>query len=134
MIGSLKSTVTQHELNYNAQDFRGSASPLPYGDNGGYLGIVHDVCRPPIRERPGLRHIHYYSRFVWYDRNFKILKVSLPFYWFNKGVEYVLTMVWNKTKTALLVGVSVREKDAYLVEVDPKVVDKLPSFTCSVNH
>lgn len=121
-------TAACYNLTYTANSFRGSAAPIPYGDDGGYLGVVHDVCHPVESNNSEKRRLHYYSRFVWYDRDLRIKKVTLPFYWFHKGVEYLLSMVWNKTKTALLVCVSFRDETAYIVELDPKEIDKLPTF------
>lgn len=111
--------LSKEEPKYNCKSFRGSAAPIPYGS--GYLGIVHDVFFPGGKR-------HYYTRFVWYDEQFKVTKVSLPFYWFIQGIEYVLTLAWNKGQTGLLVGVSVREEKAYLMEVDPKTVESLPNL------
>lgn len=57
------------------QDFRGSAPPIRYND--GWLCTVHQVNQ--------MRYIH---RFVWFDKNFESIKVSIPFYFNTKGVEF----------------------------------------------
>lgn len=61
--------------NLNMKNFRGSAGPIKY--NHGWLATVHQVVS-----------MHYIHRFVWFDEDFTKIKISRPFYFERKGIEF----------------------------------------------
>lgn len=67
---------------YYINDFRGSASPIEYND--GWLCTIHQVYHSEPRK--------YFHRFVWFDKNFSIIKFSLPFFFDSISVEFNLSI------------------------------------------
>lgn len=89
--------------------FSGSAPPIEF-DNG-YLSLVHETVFTEEQR-------NYMHRFVFFDKDFKIQKVSKPFIFFHKGIEYCCGMAVDHSTTKLVMGIGVEDREAYLGTVD----------------
>jgi hypothetical protein len=116
-----KFTKTETEINFNLSQFRGSGGPIKY--NEGYLGIIHEVYFVGPK---GLRR--YYHRFVWYSKDFKVTKITIPFYFFNNGIEYVCGMEMSISGKSILLGLGVLDKEAHICEIDLELVERYAYF------
>ena len=94
-------------------DFRGSAPPIPYKD--GWLATIHQVYYSTPRK--------YFHRFVFYDKEFKTMKYSKPFYIVKPGIEFNLSICHSDN--GLLMTYSHHDADAHLAVVDYEVVDEM---------
>ena len=92
----------------NLQGWRGSAGPvaLPAEAGGGRLLLVHEV------HYHGLRY--YFHRFVLLDDEWRLRRVSRPFYFFQRGIEYVCGLCLSHDGNEVLLGVSMQEREAWL--------------------
>ena len=89
--------------------FRGSAPPIEF--DGGYLIATHEVVFMNDQRT-------YLHRFVYFDNDFKVAKVSKPFTFFHKGVEYCCGLTTDhKDKNAILT-VGFEDSQAFIVFVD----------------
>lgn len=95
--------------------FSGSAAPIEF-DNG-YLSLVHETVYNEQR--------NYMHRFIFFDKNFKVQKVSKPFIFFHKGIEYCCGMAIDHSETKLIMTVGVEDREAYLGIVDLDTVRSL---------
>ena len=86
---------------------RGSGILLPFED--GFISAVHEVTFNDKRI--------YLHRFITYDKKLVPKKLSLPFYFFDKDVEYVCSLCYEHGKKNLILGLGVGDSDAYLVRV-----------------
>ncbi|HSX04016.1 MAG TPA: glycosyltransferase [Rhabdochlamydiaceae bacterium] len=103
---------------YDFSRFRGSAGPIALED--GYLALVHEVVMLSDIERC------YLHRFIYFNKNFIITKVSLPFTFQHLGVEYCCSMTLDHTGTKLVMPIGIEDKEAYLCIVDlVSVLDSL---------
>lgn len=68
--------------NVNLEFYRGSCPPIPW-ENGKWISIVHEVLHRGERERV------YVHRFIIYNSEMIPMEVTLPFYFQQKGIEYV---------------------------------------------
>lgn len=93
--------------------FKGSCSPIPIGD--AYLGLVHETIQ---RERR-----YYLERFVWYDKDSHIKKVSLPFNFLHHGIEFNCGMCFNGTD--IIIGWGKEDSSVGLVQIPISTVSKL---------
>lgn len=88
--------------------FSGSASPIEF--DGGYLMLVHETVFVDQR--------NYLHRFVFLDRNFNITKISKPFIFLHKGIEYCCGMTIDHSATKLVMAIGIEDREAYLCTVD----------------
>lgn len=96
--------------------FSGSSQLVEF--DGGWLGIIHEAH--VYLDAP---HKRYYShRFVWYDQDFRLGKVSPPFYFKDKVIEFVAGMCWHPDGMSLVISFGYRDCEAWLCQVDPTEV------------
>ncbi len=88
--------------------FRGSAGPVPFDD--GYLVVVHEMFLNKKK--------FYFHRFLYLDREFNITKISLPFIYRHKGIEFCCGMTIDHSGSNLLMGVGIEDSEALIVTVD----------------
>ena len=98
----------------NLQDFRGGGCLIPY--KNGWLSSTHQVTK----------ELHYFHRFIWFDRHFTEIKYSVPFYFEIRGIEFSLSMCHSPS--GLLLTYSVNEHNATLLTIDYDVVDQYLQF------
>jgi hypothetical protein len=110
----LPKVITKIPSELNLKSFRGSGAPVPYKQ--GYLGVVHEV----IFRQDGR---HYHHRLVAYDAKMLPEKVSVPFYFKAKGIEFVAGLLI--TETEVVIGFGVEDKQAFLAHVPLKVIETL---------
>lgn len=95
--------------------FSGSAAPIELDD--GYLIMVHETVYDGQR--------YYMHRFVFLDRDFNITKVSKPFIFLHKGIEYCCGMTVDHSETKLVMSIGIEDREAYLCSVDLDTVHSL---------
>lgn len=95
--------------------FSGSASPIAF-DNG-YLFLVHETVYTSQR--------NYLHRFVYMDSDFNIQKVSKPFIFLHKGVEYCCGMAIDHPEKKLIMTIGIEDREAYFSFVDLDTVRSL---------
>lgn len=100
--------AVQNKSCHDFSHFRGSAAPIEF--NGGYLLIVHEVVIDSQRD--------YLHRFVYLDKDFKVKKLSKPFTFFHRGVEYSCGMTIDHTGEKCIIMASFEEQKAYFIFVD----------------
>lgn len=94
----------------NCHNFRGSASIIPYND--GWLATIHQVTNS----------LAYYHRFVWFDHDFTTLKVSKPFYFEHKGIEFNPGMCHSHNNSIIL-SYSVLDNNARCITITHDTID-----------
>ena len=109
------SCLIHHESSHKhcLAGFKGSCSPIPY--KSGYLGLIHETIQ---RERR-----YYVERFVWYDSEMKIKKVSVPFNFLHKGIEFNCGMI--STGSEIIIGWSKEDSSVGLVKMKSEVIKDL---------
>ena len=98
---------------WNGEDARGSAPPIPF--RNGYLYLIHEVAFDDWR-----RYTH---RFVWMNAHYKIQRVSRSFYFDTKGVEFAIGLVWDGSH--LWIGYGWEDKEARLRRMTEAELDGL---------
>lgn len=97
--------------------FSGSSQLLPF--EAGWIGLVHEARPDP---RNGKRY--YQHRFVWYDSDFTLQKISMPFYFFDRQIEFAHGMCYIGGGS-LLISFGVLDREAWLATV---AIDEVRSF------
>lgn len=99
---------SKKETKHDFSKFRGSAPPIEF-DNG-YLFLVHEVVFTDQRT--------YLHRFVYLDSDLNITKVSKPFTFLQKGIEYCCGMTIDHDQKQCILSVGIDDKEALLLFVD----------------
>ena len=97
-----------HSDKHDLSRFSGSAPPIEFDD--GYLVIVHETIDDGQRT--------YLHRFLTFDKNFAIQKISKPFIFLHKGIEYTCGMTIDHSKDNLIIPIGIEDREAYLCTVN----------------
>lgn len=107
--GECKLALLQ-ETKHDFSRFRGSSAPIVFDD--GYLMLVHEVAILPEHYRC------YLHRFLYLDRDLKIVRQSCPFTFMHQGVEYCCSMTIDHSGKQLILPIGIEDHEAYLCFVD----------------
>lgn len=109
----------------NGSHWRGSAGPLrwPGGRSPGWLVLVHEVVHR-IGADSGYERI-YLHRFVEYDDSFTLTRLSRPFMFAHKGVEFACGMTMTHDGNNLVLGLGMEDREAYMARIDVARVEGL---------
>ena len=125
------SSVHDPEKLFTYQDFRGSAGPLEIKRNWGgihepgWLVVAHEVC---LQSEPKKRQRMYQHRFLWYNKQFQLQKMSVPWCIWGWSIEYCNGMALhfkNKSDKTLVLSVGKFDAEAFLVFLDLSYVFSL---------
>ncbi len=108
------------ETDHDFSRFRGSAAPIVLDD--GYLMLVHEVSILPEYYRC------YLHRFLYLNRDFKIVRQSKPFTFMHQGVEYCCSMTIDHSGNQLILPIGIEDREAYLCFIDLNTVRNLLSL------
>jgi LPS sulfotransferase NodH len=100
-----------------AEDFRGGSPAIAFAD--GWLAVIHQLGlqdgRPPL-------HFH---RFVWFDGDWALGRVSRQFFFNLKGVEIAAGLTWHVNGRDLLVSYGVQDSECWIARVSAEDVLRL---------
>lgn len=92
--------------------FSGGSQLVPFKD--GWVGIIHEAH--VYLDRP---HKRYYThRFVWYDGAFRLSRVSRPFYFKEKVIEFVAGLAWHPNQAEFIISFGFKDCEAWLARVE----------------
>jgi len=92
----------KHQNTVVVDDLSGGGQLVPL--DGGWLGIVHTAHQDPIN---GKRY--YWHRFVYFDADFRLQKMSEPFVFFDKQIEFAAGLALYEGNVVVSFGVLDRE-------------------------
>jgi len=91
---------------------RGSSQLQPYAN--GFIAVVHQVHQSPTT---------YLHRIVRFDRFLQVVRMSEPFYFIRRGIEFCAGLVhW---RGAWVMSFGLADNEAYLAVVEDGVVDRM---------
>ncbi|HSW76952.1 MAG TPA: hypothetical protein VLG50_07890 [Candidatus Saccharimonadales bacterium] len=93
----------------NCSGFRGGSPPIKY--KSGWLSLIHQVTK----------NLCYFHRFIWFDENFTTMKLSLPFYFETKGIEFSLGMCYDGSH--IIITHSVWDNHARIIVIDEDIIN-----------
>jgi beta-1,4-mannosyl-glycoprotein beta-1,4-N-acetylglucosaminyltransferase len=104
-----------------SHDLRGGSQVIPYGEYR--LAITHQVDL--FNSRLGRRDAVYRSRFVVWDKDWNLVRISEPFDFLGGHVEFVCGAAWSPGNKSLLVTFGYQDNSAFIVEIPKSYLDKL---------
>ncbi|MER9658017.1 hypothetical protein NKJ26_32175 [Mesorhizobium sp. M0152] len=122
-------TISEKAPAISAEQFRGGTQTIAI--DGGWLAMIHESSvRPPGGRRD------YHHRFVWFDVTDTLRKVSRPFFFDRKGVEFAAGLAWHPDGKRLLISYAIADSESWIASVDAEDVrhvledaEQLPSAT-----
>ena len=95
-----------HESPWDTGYFAGSSQVVRAGDK--WLHLIHEA-----RFIPGTQLRYYSHRFVAYDKDFKVVKISVPFCFNEKCIEFAAGMCIHPTdKMKLVISYGFKDREA----------------------
>ncbi len=107
--------VIEYTPLYDFSSFRGSAAPIAFDE--GYLILIHEVICQEKRT--------YIHRFLYFDKDFHIKKLSKPFIFQHLGIEYCCGMAIDHEGKNLVLSIGLEDREAHMCTVDLKTVRAL---------
>jgi tetratricopeptide (TPR) repeat protein len=104
-------TVSEATPSIAGPHFRGGSQLIEF--DGGWLALIHEV-----HWRPAQKRRFYLHRFVWFDRANALRRVSRPFFFHAKGIEFSAGLAWHPDGTRLLVSYSIADAESWIATVD----------------
>src|SRR5207237_1371179 len=111
-------TVSETTSVITAEHFRGGSQLIPF--DSGWLTLIHEVLWVPSVTRREYQH-----RFVWFDAENVLRRVSRPFYFCRKGIEFAAGVTWHPDGKRLLVSYGVGDGESWLATVNPDDVQRI---------
>jgi len=106
--------------NVNLKTFRGSAGPVQIGSK--QIVLIHEVGFD--KEKNYTRT--YYHRFLEFDENFHLIRISEPFYFDTLGIEFSLTLIYIQETDQILIYHTIRDSKINKVLIDLNSIQWLP--------
>jgi len=110
--------VTKHNWkDLGCADLRGGTQVIPFND--GYLSLTHTtyLFKSPAGRKDGI----YRHRFVYFDKNLEIIKVSREFSFLGADVEFSIGMTeWNEN---ILITFGFQDNAAYILKMSKQFLE-----------
>src|ERR1019366_3488265 len=110
-------TVRKFDPGLAVDNISGGSQVIPF--RFGKLAITHEA-----RQIPGKPTRYYTHRFVWYDDPWKGAKLSLPFCFNDKGIEFCAGLCWSPNGVDLVISYGYKDEEARIATVSAVEVEK----------
>ncbi len=110
--------LIKKEFKYRFNDLRGSAPPIWLEEQQAYLIMTHEVIFNDTR-----KYIH---RFLLFDKEFNLVKVSIPFYFHKLFIEFSLSIIYDTNSKKLVIPFSYKDGEAFLSTINFNDIIWLP--------
>ncbi len=98
-------------INIAADAISGSSQVIPF--KCGFLSVVHEA-----RVHPHNGKRYYQHRFVWYDKSKTVQRITKPFYFHDKVIEFVAGLAWHPNGQSIMISYGREDKEAWIATVD----------------
>jgi glycosyltransferase involved in cell wall biosynthesis len=95
--------------NVHGATLRGSSQLVPF--KNGRLSVVHEAAHGPDGKRT------YWHRFVWFHEDGGLHRVSLPFVFYDRQIEFCAGMALHPNGNDLVISFGVRDAEAHIATV-----------------
>lgn len=103
---------------FYVNEISGSSQYIPFKQ--GYLSVVHEASTDPST---GKRT--YWHRFAWLDHDYVLRRLSLPFVFYAKQIEFCAGLALHPNQTDLILSFGVRDEEAHLATVNVEEVSTM---------
>lgn len=122
VVNAFGETLYNTPPDFAVDNLSGSSQVIPWRD--GYIAVLHTAC--PL---PGESCKRYYShRFITYDRGFRATRLSLPFYFNEKAIEFCAGLCGHPSDNQLVLSYGFKDCEARIATVG---CDDVERFLCA---
>lgn len=102
--------VLRHNLGPHTFDEMSESSQLvPY--DGGWVAVMHEFSARPDGRR------WYRHRFAWFDCDIRLRRLSQPFCFNHKGIEFAVGLARNPNNGRMMISYGVNDREAWIGEI-----------------
>ena len=115
--------ISNTPQSFDLSNLRGSSGLIAYED--GYLTVTHQITVFNNRR-------YYFHRFMYFeieDSQYRVRKLSHPFYFLEKDVEFCSGITYTPSKSSVFLTIGLKDREAYLFEVDIKDIKTMLTLT-----
>jgi len=95
----------------------GSSQLIPF--KAGYLAVVHEAANDPTGKRT------YWHRFAWFDGVGQLYRLSLPFVFYDRQIEFCAGLATHPDGDKLILSFGVRDAEAHVATVSIEEVSRM---------
>lgn len=107
-----KFEIEHHEpAHFDTDHFRGGGQVIQF--NEGYLAIIHEAG-----QRPHDQQRFYQHRFVWMTYDFVLERISKPFVFHEKQIEFAAGLCIHPETGQVIVTYGVRDREAWIASIE----------------
>jgi glycosyltransferase involved in cell wall biosynthesis len=110
-----------HPSALDTDQIRGSSQLIPF--EAGWLSVHHEA-----QFVPGRQTRHYFHRLMYHDAEFRLMRVSQPFVFDDKQIEFCAGLCWHPDDDQLVLSYGSRDCEARIATVDHKEVSRMLWF------
>jgi tetratricopeptide (TPR) repeat protein len=92
---------------------------------GGFMAVVHES-----RHLPGTTDRYYQHRFAWFDSDYSLRRLSVPFYFQDKQIEFCAGLAYHPNRNDLVLSYGIKDKEAWVAQIAIEDVARM----CVVFH
>ena len=100
---------------------RGGSQLIAYG--GGYIAVVHEVHRERAERGRGKDAYTYLHRFALFDRDVRLVRMSEPFYFRDRGIEFCAGLA--EWRGSFVMSFGSADREACLAVVHRDIVQRM---------
>lgn len=104
-----KRVATIHPAKIHVSDISGSSQLIPF--KSGLIGIVHEAATGPDGKRT------YWHRFAWFEKDGMLRRLSLPFVFLDKQIEFCVGLCRHPNHKDLVISFGVRDAEAWVATI-----------------
>ena len=103
---------------FDTGQINGGSQLIPFED--GWLSLHHEA-----RLIPGRTIRHYWHRFIFHDANFRVRRISMPFVFEDRVIEFAAGMCWHPNNEDLVISYGLRDCEARIATVSQRDVSRM---------
>jgi len=108
--------IREKETPLATERISGGSQAIPYGN--GWLAVVHEA-----NFIPGTQRRYYLHRFVWWDQYSNVRRISDPFVFNGRSIEFCAGITVHPNGKALVVSYGVADREAWIGVISKEDVD-----------
>ena len=116
--GVCNTVILKKEKKINTADLRGGSQVIKFQNN--YMALVHETHL--YKSEAGRKNADYYHRFIVWDKNFDLIKVSSLFNFMDAKIEFSCGMCLDKDDVLITFGF--QDNASFLLNVPQNIISE----------
>lgn len=110
--------VTKSPCPVYCGEISGGSQAIPF--KNGYIAVVHEASVDPTNNKRT-----YWHRFAWFNKDMDLRRVSLPFVFFDRQIEFCCGLAYHPDRNSLIISFGVRDAEAWVAKVSIEEVARM---------